>query len=94
LALSAGLPLVLGFVVLVAGEAVGDAIADTAGEEGGGPRRWGALGHPVGLAPAWMASAMSFRWSPRRVRQGPTWPAFGSAVQLLLWIAATWLLAR
>lgn len=34
LALSAGLPLVLGFVALVAGEAVGDAVADTAGWEG------------------------------------------------------------
>ena len=43
LALAAGLPLVLGFVVLVAGEAVGDAVAESAGREGGGPRWWGVL---------------------------------------------------
>lgn len=93
LALSAGLPLGLGFVVLVAGEAVGDAIADTAGWEGGGPHWWGVLDIPVGLALAWVASAVIFRWSPRRMQPGYTWLAFGSAVHLLLWISATWLLA-
>ena len=93
LALAAGLPLVLGFVVLVAGEAVGDAVARTLGEDGGGPRWWGVLDVPVGLALAWVASAVIFRWSPRRVQPGYTWLAFGSAVHLLLWVAATWLLA-
>ncbi|MEU0196523.1 YihY/virulence factor BrkB family protein [Streptomyces afghaniensis] len=93
LALAAGLPLVLGFVVLVAGEAVGDAVADSAGWEDGGSRWWGVLDIPVGLALAWMASAVIFRWSPRRVQPGYTWLAFGSAVHLLLWVSATWLLA-
>ncbi|MFE6941896.1 YihY/virulence factor BrkB family protein [Streptomyces chartreusis] len=93
LALAAGLPLVLGFVVLVAGEAVGDAVAESAGREGGGPEWWGVLDIPVGLALAWVASAVIFRWSPRRVQPGYTWLAFGSAVHLLLWVAATWLLA-
>ncbi|MFF7048777.1 YihY/virulence factor BrkB family protein [Streptomyces griseorubiginosus] len=93
LALAAGLPLVLGFVVLVAGEAVGDAVARTLGEDGGGPRWWGVLDVPVGLALAWVASAVIFRWSPRRVQPGYTWLAFGSAIHLLLWVAATWLLA-
>ncbi|MDQ0585229.1 YihY/virulence factor BrkB family protein [Streptomyces rishiriensis] len=93
LALSAGLPLGLGFVVLVAGEAVGDAIAETAGWQGGGPHWWGLLDIPVGLALAWVASAVIFRWSPRRRQPGYTWLAFGSGVHLLLWIAATWTLA-
>jgi YihY family inner membrane protein len=93
LALAAGLPLVLGFVVLVAGEAVGDAVADTTGWEGSGARWWGALDIPVGLLLAWVASAVIFRWSPRRRQPGYTWLAFGSAVHLLLWVAATWLLA-
>ncbi|GAA4967679.1 hypothetical protein GCM10023238_39440 [Streptomyces heliomycini] len=48
---------------------------------------------PVGLALAWVASAVIFRWSPRRTQPGYTWLAFGSAVHLLLWVAATWLLA-
>ncbi|MET9393617.1 YihY/virulence factor BrkB family protein [Streptomyces sp. NPDC006624] len=93
LALAAGLPLVLGFVVLVAGEAVGDAVADTAGWEGAGQPWWDGLRIPLGLALAWVASAVIFRWSPRRVQPGYTWLAFGSAVHLLLWVAATWLLA-
>ncbi len=54
LALTAGLPLVLGFVVLVAGEAVGDAVARTLGEEGGGPRWWSVLDVRVGWRwPGW-----------------------------------------
>ncbi|MFE1248620.1 YihY/virulence factor BrkB family protein [Streptomyces sp. NPDC058741] len=92
LALAAGLPLILGFVVLVAGEAVGDAVARTTGLQDGG-RWWEALQIPVGLALAWVASAVIFRWSPRRVQPGYTWLAFGSAVHLLLWVVATLLLA-
>ncbi|WP_030866807.1 YihY/virulence factor BrkB family protein [Streptomyces sp. NRRL S-37] len=92
LALTAGLPLVLGFVVLVTGDAVGDAVAEVAGGSGGSGW-WTVLELPVGLALAWVASAVIFRWSPRRTQPGYTWLAFGSAVHLLLWVAATWLLA-
>ncbi|MFD7686850.1 YihY/virulence factor BrkB family protein [Streptomyces sp. NPDC059781] len=93
LALTAGLPLVLGFVVLVAGDAVSDAVVEVTGGSGGGTRWWTVLELPVGLALAWVASAVVFRWSPRRAQPGYTWLAFGSAVHLLLWVAATWLLA-
>ncbi|MER6746285.1 YihY/virulence factor BrkB family protein [Streptomyces fungicidicus] len=93
LALTAGLPLVLGFVVLVAGDAVTDAVVEVAGDPDGGPGWWTALELPLGLALAWVASAVIFRWSPRRTQPGYTWLAFGSAVHLLLWVAATWLLA-
>ncbi|MFC8420289.1 YihY/virulence factor BrkB family protein [Streptomyces sp. NPDC057236] len=93
LALTAGLPLVLGFVVLVAGDAVSDAVVRVAGGPGGGTGWWNVLELPVGLALAWIASAVIFRWSPRRTQPGYTWLAFGSAVHLLLWVAATWLLA-
>ena len=91
--MAGGLPMVLGFVVLVAGEAVGDAVAQTLGSPGGTDRWWGALEVPVGLAPAWIASAVIFRWSPRRSQPGYTWLAFGSAVHLVLWVSATWLLS-
>ncbi|MET9443782.1 YihY/virulence factor BrkB family protein [Streptomyces sp. NPDC006610] len=93
LAFAAGLPLALGFMVLVAGDAVGDAVARTAGREGGGPGWWHVLEVPLGLALAWVASAVIFRWSPRRDQPGYTWLAFGSGVHLLLWVAATWLLS-
>lgn len=93
LALAAGLPMVLGFVVLVAGDAVSRAVTEVAAGRGSGTGWWGALDVPVGLLLAWVASAVIFRWSPRRAQPGYTWLAFGSAVHLLLWVAATWLLA-
>ncbi|MEU3552078.1 YihY/virulence factor BrkB family protein [Streptomyces longwoodensis] len=93
LAVAAGLPMVLGFMVLVAGDAVGDAVAATSGGGDSGPRWWRALEIPVGLLLAWLASAVIFRWSPRRRQPGYTWLAFGSAVHLVLWVGATLLLA-
>ncbi|MFI5977987.1 YihY/virulence factor BrkB family protein [Streptomyces sp. NPDC051452] len=91
LAFAAGVPMVLGFLVLVAGGAVGAATTEALGRSGP-PAWWGALEIPVGTALAWVASAVVFRWSPRRDQPGYTWLAFGSAVHLVLWVTATWLL--
>lgn len=91
LAFAAGVPMVLGFLVLVAGGAVSAATAEALGVAGP-PAWWGALEVPVGTALAWIASAVIFRWSPRRDQPGYTWLAFGSAVHLVLWVTATWLL--
>ncbi|MEU5523352.1 YihY/virulence factor BrkB family protein [Streptomyces sp. NPDC093250] len=93
LALGAGLPMVLGFVVLAAGDAVSRAVAEVVAGRDSGTGWWGALDVPVGLLLAWVGSAVIFRWSPRRAQPGYTWLAFGSAVHLLLWVAATRLLA-
>ncbi|WP_221350817.1 YihY/virulence factor BrkB family protein [Streptomyces beigongshangae] len=93
LALAAGMPMVLGFLVLVAGDAVGDSVVQALGWSGDGLDRWRPLQVPLGVALAWVASAVIFRWAPRRVQPGYTWLAFGSAVHLVLWVAATWLLA-
>ncbi|MFF8727980.1 YihY/virulence factor BrkB family protein [Streptomyces sp. NPDC015171] len=92
LAVAAGLPMVLGFLVLVAGQPVGAATAEALGRAHP-PAWWGALEIPVGTVLAWIASAVIFRWSPRRDQPGYTWLAFGSAVHLVLWVAATLLLA-
>ncbi|MGW7284748.1 YihY/virulence factor BrkB family protein [Streptomyces sp. NPDC054847] len=92
LSVAAGAPMAFGFLVLVAG----DTIAQAAVEAFGGgtvPGWWHWLQIPLGITMAWVASAVIFRWSPRRVQPGYTWLAFGSAVHLALWIAATWLLA-
>ncbi|MGW2642044.1 YihY/virulence factor BrkB family protein [Streptomyces sp. NPDC001348] len=91
LAFAAGVPMVLGFLVLVAGEAVTSATAEALNRSRP-PGWWGALEVPVGTALAWIASAVIFRWSPRRDQPGYTWLAFGSAVHLVLWVSATWLL--
>ncbi|MFG3720276.1 YihY/virulence factor BrkB family protein [Streptomyces massasporeus] len=93
LALAAGMPMVLGFLVLVAGDAVGRAVVETYGWSRTWLDWWGALDVPLGVVLAWVASAAIFRWAPRRDQPGYTWLAFGSAVHLVLWITATWLLA-
>ncbi|MFF3754934.1 YihY/virulence factor BrkB family protein [Streptomyces sp. NPDC002018] len=93
LALAAGMPMVLGFLVLVAGEAVGESVVEAFGWSRATNGWWDVLQLPVGVALAWIASAVIFRWAPRRDQPGYTWLAFGSAVHLVLWVVATWLLA-
>ncbi|MFD3513758.1 YihY/virulence factor BrkB family protein [Streptomyces sp. NPDC058657] len=93
LALAAGVPLVLGFLWLVAGDAVGDALAEAFGGPASWLGPWHALDIPAGVLLAWVASAVILRWSPRRRQPGYTWLAFGSAVHLVLWVGSTWLLA-
>ncbi|MFD6288513.1 YihY/virulence factor BrkB family protein [Streptomyces sp. NPDC060205] len=93
LALTAGMPLVLGFLVLVAGDAVGESVVEAFGWSRDSLDWWGPLEVPLGVVLVWVASAVIFRWAPRRDQPGYTWLAFGSAVHLVLWVAATWLLA-
>ncbi|MBP5909462.1 YihY/virulence factor BrkB family protein [Streptomyces sp. LBUM 1478] len=93
LALAAGMPMVLGFLVLVAGDAVVNAVVQAIGLPGDRLDWLRPLEVPLGVALAWVASAVIFRWSPRRDQPGYTWLAFGSAVHLVLWITATWLLS-
>jgi YihY family inner membrane protein len=92
LAVAAGTPLVLGFLVLVAGDAVGAALIDALGWPSGLLGWWYAMDIPAGALLAWVASAVILRWSPRRHQPGYTWLAFGSAVHLVLWVGSTWLL--
>ncbi|MER5297255.1 YihY/virulence factor BrkB family protein [Streptomyces pharetrae] len=92
LAFAAGVPMVLGFLVLVAGEAVGESTAEAFGWSGTATW-WAVVRIPVGLVLAVVASAVIFRWSPRRDQPGYTWLVFGSALHLVLWVGATWLLA-
>ncbi|SOD66387.1 YihY family inner membrane protein [Streptomyces sp. 1222.2] len=93
LALSAGMPMVLGFLVLVAGDAVGNAVVQALGWPENRLDWLRPLEVPLGVVLAWVASAVIFRWAPRRDQPGYTWLAFGSAVHLVLWVTATWLLA-
>ncbi|MEU0373150.1 YihY/virulence factor BrkB family protein [Streptomyces sp. NPDC006283] len=93
LSMTAGAPMAVGFLVLVAGDTVAEAVVDSTGMAPGLPGWWHWVQIPLGVALAVVASAVIFRWSPRRTQPGYTWLAFGSAVHLGLWIAATWLLA-
>ncbi|WP_405704829.1 YihY/virulence factor BrkB family protein [Streptomyces xanthophaeus] len=93
LTVGAGGPLVLGFLMTVAGGAVSRAVTEVFGRPGAWLIWWDWGKVPVGVALACVASAVVLRWAPRREQPGYTWLAFGSVVQLVLWITATWLLA-
>ncbi|MEU6060651.1 YihY/virulence factor BrkB family protein [Streptomyces sp. NPDC047097] len=92
LAVGAGLPLGGGFLILVAGRETGEAVVQALHWPPGLLDWWGPLHVPAGVLLAALASAVVFRWAPRRDQPGYTWLVFGSAVHLLLWIGATWLL--
>jgi YihY family inner membrane protein len=93
MALVAGVPLVVGFVAIVAGgHAIGvlaevydwpDGLADVARV-----LRW-----PVSLLLALTAITVIFRWGPRRRQPAHSWMAVGAGLALVLWLVMTGLLA-
>lgn len=93
MAVAGGLPLGLGFLTMVAGDAIGDAVVSVYGAGHGLATTWDAVRWPLGVMLAMLAGSAVFRWSPRRRQPGYTWLAFGAAVYLTLWTVLTWLLS-
>ncbi len=93
LAVVAGIPLVLGFLALVAGEQVIDAVADGIDVSDGLAQVARALRWPIGLGLALVAITAIFRWAPRRRQPAASWLAVGSGVAVVLWVILTGLLA-
>ncbi len=92
LALCAGVPAMLGFLLLVAGGAAIDSFRAVYGEHAWiSVLSWARF--PVGALLGLAAITILFRWSPRRRQPGESWIAFGSGVALVLWLAFTGLLA-
>ncbi|MFD6426509.1 YihY/virulence factor BrkB family protein [Streptomyces sp. NPDC060198] len=94
MSLSAGIPLGIGSVLMVAG---GDLVAAATSvyHLGDGARTaWDLLRWPLGLILALISASAIFRRAPRRKQPGYTWLAFGAAVYLVLWTALTWLLSK
>ena len=93
LAGAAGIPAMLGFAVLVAGDALLQSLQDVYG--------WGSttvtlmswLRWPVGAALGLASVTAIFRWAPRRNQPGFSWIAVGAGVALVLWLVFSWLLA-
>ncbi|GJF31794.1 hypothetical protein KNE206_44940 [Kitasatospora sp. NE20-6] len=92
MALIAGLPLGLGFVVLLAGREIAASVTEVYGLGDGVAAVWAVLRWPVGLLAALLASCVIFRRAPRRRQPGYSWLAFGAAVHLVLWVGLTLLL--
>ncbi|MFF3171022.1 YihY/virulence factor BrkB family protein [Streptomyces sp. NPDC057900] len=93
MSLSAGLPLGLGFVVMVAGQDLATAAVGVYHLDSEAQSAWNILRWPFGLLLALISASAIFRRSPRRAQPGYTWLAFGSAVYLVLWTLLTWLLS-
>lgn len=92
LAIVAGLPMMLGFLVLLAGENAVAALAQAYTWSAPIPDLLLLVRWPVGLLLDLLAITALMRWAPRRRQPGFSWMAIGSAVALLLWVLFTWLL--
>jgi YihY family inner membrane protein len=92
MALGAGVPLGLGFVVLVAGREIAASVAQVYQLGQGAAAVWAVLRWPIGLLLALLSSSVVFRRAPRRRQPGYSWLAFGAAVHLVLWVGLTLLL--
>jgi YihY family inner membrane protein len=93
LALVAGLPALLGFLLLVGGRAAGDSLANHLGWSGAARVAWDVVRWPVSLALIVIAVGLLFRHSPRRKQPALSWLLFGAAVATILWWLASLLLA-
>jgi YihY family inner membrane protein len=89
LALSAGLLALLSLVLLLAGEAIRDAVDWTHALDW----FWSVARWPLGVAFAVASVALLFERSPRRRQPEASWLAFGAAVSVVLWLAFMSLLA-
>jgi YihY family inner membrane protein len=89
LACSAGVLIVLAFVLLVAGTTLSRAL----GFGSGVATVWNVLRWPLGVAAAVFGFALLFQRAPRRRQPDASWLAFGSAVSVVLWLVFTGLLA-
>ncbi|WUH89526.1 YihY/virulence factor BrkB family protein [Streptomyces sp. NBC_00433] len=94
MSVTAGTPLGLATIMLVAGDDLG-ASATAVWHLGGGTTLdvWNTVRWPVGVLLALASASVIFRRSPRRRQPGYTWLVFGAAVYIVLWAALTALLA-
>ena len=93
LACSAGVAIVVAFVLLVAGSAIGDALKEVTGWSGTIDTVWSVGRWPLAGGLAAIAVALVFRVSPHRSQPSTGWLAFGSGLAVLLWAGFTALLA-
>ncbi len=77
-------PLGLGFLLLVAGGAFGDAMVQEYGWSDSTSTWWNVLRWPAGLAVLVLAIAVLFDHAPRRRQPALSWLALGSAVAVVL----------
>jgi YihY family inner membrane protein len=93
LAITAGLLIAAGFVLLVIGRTVAEAGKSTGGWSDALVTAWSVGRWPVGIIAVLAAFSLLFRLAPNRKQPPASWLAIGSAVAVTLWAIFTVLLA-
>jgi len=93
LTVAAGLPALGGFVMLVGGGALGDAVQRHYAWGRLVEEPWDAVRWPMSVVLTVLAVAVLFRHAPRRRQPGLSWLVFGAGIATALWWLATLLLA-
>ncbi|MEU7848402.1 YihY/virulence factor BrkB family protein [Micromonospora parva] len=93
LAVTAGVPALAGFLILVGGGAMGDSVREH--YEWGAVANviWDVIRFPLSLGLTVVAVAVLFRHAPRRNQPGLSWLFFGAGTATALWWLASLLLA-
>jgi YihY family inner membrane protein len=84
LTVTAGLLAIGAFTLLAFGQSIGDSIHNPTVN-----RVWGVARWPVAIFLVTIATALVFRYSPRRRQPSLSWLAFGASVSTALWLVVT-----
>lgn len=93
LAIAAGVPALISFLMLVAGGALGASMAHTYHWSRHATETWNLLRWPASLALTVLTVSVLFRFTPRRRQPGMSWVMIGGAVATVLWWLVSLLLA-
>lgn len=88
-AVTAGVMMLVGFLLLVGGRAVGDSLASVYGWQDVGRTVFDLLRWPLGALLALAAFMLLLHRAPRRCQPGWSWLALGAGVALALWVLLT-----
>jgi YihY family inner membrane protein len=93
LGVTAGLPALIGFMVLVAGRATVEAFGEAYEWSDWAITALTWLRWPFGALLCWISLTVIFEKAPRRVQPSKTWLAYGAGLALALWLLFSGLLA-
>jgi len=93
LAVVAGLPALIGFLLLVGGSSAGDSLATELGWGDAARTAWDWVRWPLALVLIVLAVGVLFEQAPRRKQPALSWLLFGAAVTTVLWWLASLALA-
>ncbi|MFB9239885.1 YihY/virulence factor BrkB family protein [Plantactinospora siamensis] len=93
LAICAGVPALVGFLILVAGRQLGDAVQRNYEWGDWANATWTIIRWPISLGLTVFAVALLYRHAPRRNQPGLSWLLFGASIGTVLWWLSSLLLA-